>query len=119
MTRIAKAFDLDYSTAMERVAETVQPFYVRALQSTRSKLGTAQVNASMLERARKTLGISSTTARDLHIAAYNAHVRQMLGLPSREIEEDENSVEETPEVNVDELKFAEDAMEEVSPCTCA
>ena len=53
MTRIAKAFDLDYFSALDRVAETVQPFYSRALQSTRSKLGTGQVSASMLERAHR------------------------------------------------------------------
>lgn len=125
MARIAKAFDLDYTTVLDRVAETARPFYVRALQSTRSKLGTAQVNSSMLERARKTLGIGSTTARDLHIAAYNAHVRQWLGLPSREIEDDDEDVDDeaattttaaAPEVNMDELKFAEGATEEVSSC---
>lgn len=112
MTRIAKAFDLDYSTGLDRVAETVQPFYVRALQSTRSKLGTGQVSASMLERARTTLGISAETARDLHIGAYNAHVRQWLGLPSRETEEEEEDQEAT-EMNYDDLKFGEGAMEEV------
>ena len=116
MTRIAKAMDLDYATAMDRVAETAQPFYERALQSTRAKLGTGQVSAAMLERARTTIGVSAATARDLHIAAYNAHVRQLLGLPSREQEEDADDVpdEEAPAVNnLDELKFKQGAMEEV------
>ena len=114
MTRIAKALDLDYNTAMERVAETVQPFYLRALQSTRTKLGTGQVSASMLERARTTLGISTETARDLHVAAYNAHVRQWLGLPDRQVEDDEDvDTEEAPEIKLDDLKFAEGAMDEV------
>ena len=69
----------------------------------------------MLERARTTLGISEATARDLHVGAYNAHVRQWLGLPSRETEEDETDTDEdAPEMNFDDMKFGEGAMEEVS-----
>jgi hypothetical protein len=117
MNRIAKAFDLDYTEALERVAETVQPFYQRALQSTRTKLGSGQVSASMLERARTTLGVSATTARDLHVGTFNAHVRQLLGLPSKESEDDEEAAEATAvaaeEVDLDSLKFSDNAMEEV------
>ena len=44
MTSVAKALDLTLQEAVERVAEVVEPFYLRALKSTRSKLGTAQVS---------------------------------------------------------------------------
>jgi hypothetical protein len=117
MNRIAKAFDLDYTEALERVAETVQPFYQRALQSTRTKLGSGQVSASMLERARTTLGVSAVTARDLHVGTFTAHVRQLLGLPSKESEDDEEAADATAvaaeEVDLDSLKFSDNAMEEV------
>jgi hypothetical protein len=81
MTRVAKALNLSFSTAMDRVAETVEPFYQRALKSTRSKLGTAQVSSGMLERARATLGVSDATAADMHVACFNAEVRAQLGMP--------------------------------------
>jgi hypothetical protein len=80
MTRVAKAVNLDLSTAMDRVAETAEPFYARALKSTRAKLGTNQVSAAMLERARSTLGIADETAFDMHVAAFNDEVQELLGL---------------------------------------
>jgi hypothetical protein len=80
MTRVAKAVKLDLSTAMDRVAETAEPFYARALKSTRAKLGTNQVSSAMLERARSTLGIADETAFDMHVAAFNDEVRELLGL---------------------------------------
>lgn len=79
MTRVAKAFKLDYSTALERVAEIVEPFYQRALKSTREKLDTDEVSSGMLERARKTLGVSDATAKDLHVSCLNEEVRSLLG----------------------------------------
>lgn len=118
MTRIAKAVGLDYATALDRVADVVQPFYERALASTRAKLGTGAVSAGMLERARTTLGVSAETARDLHVGAYNAHVRQWLGLPDRmaaadEDDEDTEADDDTPPINMDAMKFGEGAMDEV------
>jgi hypothetical protein len=80
MTRVAKAVKLDLSTALDRVAETAEPFYARALKSTRAKLGTNQVSSAMLERARSTLGIADETAFDMHVAAFNDEVRELLGL---------------------------------------
>jgi hypothetical protein len=74
----------------------------------------------MLERARTTLGVKADTARDLHVAAYNAHVRQWLGLPDRITldddgeDEDADNEQDVPSVNLDTLKFGEGAMEEVS-----
>jgi hypothetical protein len=80
MTRVSKAVKLDLSTALDRVAETAEPFYQRALKSTRSKLDSNQVSAGMLERARSTLGIAEETAFDMHVAAFNDEVRELLGL---------------------------------------
>jgi hypothetical protein len=80
MTRVAKAMNLSLPTAMERLAEVVEPFYERALKSTRSKLGSDQVSSNMLQRARKTLGISDQTAFDMHVACFNEEVRSLLGI---------------------------------------
>jgi len=87
MTRVAKALHLGggsgsdaLATALERVAETAEPFYQRALRSTRTKLGSHQVSGEMLERARRTLGISDETAFDMHVAAFNEEVKELLGL---------------------------------------
>lgn len=110
MTRVAKALNLDLQEAVERVAETVEPFYVRALKSTRSKLGTDKVSSGMLERARASLGVSDETAFDMHVACYNSEVRALLGLG----EADEESKEE---VDKSQLLFSEDAMERVRICS--
>lgn len=118
MTRVAKALDLSYATAMERVAETVEPFYQRALKSTRSKLGTDKVSSAMLVRARATLGVSEAVAKDMHVACFNAEVRAQLGLPEinatadKDDEEEEDAVEEQP-IDMTTVKFSEDAEERV------
>lgn len=101
MTRVAKAVNLDFQEALDRVAETAEPFYQRALKSTRAKLGTDQVNPAMLERARKTLGIDEQTAFDMHVQAFNAEVRELLGL----------SDEDT---DPSQVKFTDEAAERVS-----
>jgi len=102
MTRISKAFNLEYSEGTERVTETAEPFYQRALKSTRAKLGTNQVSSSMLERARTTLGVSDAAAADMHVASFNEHVRELLGLG-----------ESAEDVDLDKLKFPENALEEL------
>lgn len=105
MTRVAKAVHLnDLSVAMERVADVVAPFYQRALTSTRSKLGTNQVSAGMLQRARQTLGVSDATAKDMHITCFNQEVRSLLGLT----ESDEQ------ELDLTSIKFEDGATERVS-----
>ena len=109
MTRVATAMKLKLSTALDRVTDVNEPFYQRALKSTRSKLGSNQVSGAMLERARKTLGISDETAADMHIAAFNEEVRELLGLESDD--DDEESDESTSQLSA---KFSEDAEERVS-----
>lgn len=104
MTRVAKALNLKTVEAVERVAEVVEPFYQRALKSTRNKLGSNQVSAAMLERARKTLGVSEETSIDMHIACFNEEVKALLGL---ETEGDE-------EVDTSAAVFEEGAAERVS-----
>ena len=122
MTRIAKDFGLTYSQATERVAETAEPFYQRALKSTRSKLGSNQVSSSMLERARNTLGISEATAADLHVSCFNKHVRELLGVATSdsdtltdddEDDDDESTTTTKSEPTLDKLKFPDGAMEKV------
>jgi hypothetical protein len=107
MTRVAKAVDLTFVEARERVADVVEPFYMRALQSTRSKLGTSQVSAEMLQRARQTLGVSEEMAADMHVATFNEEVRVCLGLAEKKGDEDANQ-------DYAKIKFAEDAPEKVS-----
>lgn len=106
MTRVAKALKLDLGEAIERVAETAEPFYLRALQSVRTKLGTGQVNPNMLQKARTTLGISDDTAFDMHVAAFNQEVREQLGLT------DEDEDDETP-LDYGQLAFGDESMERV------
>lgn len=79
MTRTAKVFNMTYYEALERVEEVVEPFYERALKSSRGKLGTDQVSAEMLERARQTLGVDNVMGYDLHEAALNEEVRSLIG----------------------------------------
>jgi hypothetical protein len=116
MTRTAKALDLTFSQAMERVAETVEPFYQRALKSTRSKLGSDQVSSAMLERARATLGVSAAIAKDMHVACFNAEVRAQLGLPELSAstdDDDDDEEEEQAPIDMTTVKFSEEAEEKV------
>jgi hypothetical protein len=108
MTRVAKAVDLTFTEALERVADVVEPFYMRALQSTRSKLGTSQVSAEMLQRARQTLGVSDETAVDMHVATFNEEVRACLGLSEKKGEEEDADQDNK------KVKFGEGAPEKVS-----
>lgn len=111
MTRVAKAVKLDLTTAIDRVAETAEPFYQKALLSTRAKLGSNKVSPDMLLRARKTLGISDDTAFDMHIASFNEEVRELLGLTAVSGDsEDESNV--TSDLNG--VKFSDGAIERVS-----
>lgn len=103
MTRVAKAVQITLDEALERVAETAEPFYQRALKSTRSKLGSSQVSSAMLERARKTLGISDETTKDMHVACYNEEVRELLGIADANAEE----------LDYGSIKFGPEAMERV------
>jgi hypothetical protein len=102
MTRVARAMKLTLPEAMERVSDVQEPFYARALKSTRSKLGTNQVSSAMLERARETLGVDDETAFDMHVSAFNEEVRELLGLEGEEADEDKGA-----------SKFSEGAQERV------
>jgi hypothetical protein len=111
MTRVAKALKLDLPTAMERVGNIVEPFYQRALASTRAKLGSNQVSSGMLQRARQTLGVSDTTAKDLHVACFNQEVRSLLGLPDPTASESD-----VADADLTTLKFAPEASDRVRSC---
>lgn len=114
-TRVAKALQLDYQTALDRVAEVVEPFYQRALNSTREKLDSSQVNSGMLERARQTLGVSEAVARDMHVACFNEEVKALLGkAEGSDEEEDDDQEADTPAVDLASQKFPEGAMDRVS-----
>jgi hypothetical protein len=111
MTRVAKAMKLSLTTALDRVAEVQEPFYQRALRSTRVKLGSNQVSEAMLERARQTLGIDDETAFDMHVACFNEEVRAQLGLKAEDGEDDESDDQE--EVDLSKAKFGDDSKEKV------
>ena len=106
MTRVAKAMNLSLVEAMERVNDVNEPFYRRALKSTRAKLGTNQVSQSTLEKAQQSLGISEETAFDMHVACLNEEVRDLLGLQT-------SDEEETADVDTATAKFRESARERV------
>lgn len=107
MTRVAKAMNLSLAEALDRVTDVNEPFYQRALKSTRAKLGTNQVSQSTLEKARQSLGISEETAFDMHIACLNEEVRELLGLKT-------SDDEDAQEVDTMTAKFSEGARERVS-----
>jgi len=90
MARVAKAMNLSLKVAMDRVADVQEPFYARALKSTRAKLGSGKVSEAMLERARQTLGISDQIAYDMHVACFNDEVREQLGLATDDDDDDED-----------------------------
>jgi len=79
MSRVAKNFNVTFTTAVERVADVTEPFYKRALKSTRDKLSTDAVSSDMLLRARKSLGIDEMTAADMHMIAFADEIKSMLG----------------------------------------
>jgi hypothetical protein len=116
MTRVAKAVKLEFGEAIERVAETAEPFYQRALASARAKLGTGQVNPKMLEKARKTLGIPDDTAFDLHVATFNQEVRELLGVTSASStgssSTGDNEQDDVP-IDYSQVAFQEGALERV------
>ena len=123
MTRTAKAVGLpNLSAALERVADTVAPFYQRALRSTRTKLGSQQVSADMLERARRTLGMDEDTAFDMHVATFNEEVKELLGFsvspdsiddPSSGLEGQDDTASKQKQ-DLSQVKFSEGALERVS-----
>jgi hypothetical protein len=78
MSRVAKAFNINMNEALERVAEVAEPFYQKALDSTRGKLDTDAVSADMLLRARNSLGIDELTSRDMHMSAFADEVKSLL-----------------------------------------
>ena len=113
MARVAKAMKLTLRVAMDRVAEVQEPFYARALVSTRAKLGSGKVSEAMLERARQTLGIDDETAFDMHIACFSDEVREQLGLASSEDGEDDDE-DSNSEIDTSKAKFENGAKEQVS-----
>ncbi|KAL3795270.1 hypothetical protein HJC23_008355 [Cyclotella cryptica] len=95
-SRIAKILgEIDFQEAKERVRAVANPFYERALSSTRSKLESGAVSSDMLERARKTLGIDERDAKDMHIEAFGKEVRVQLGLS----EDDDDDDDENDDLN--------------------
>lgn len=91
ITRVATAMKLTPQEVMERVADVQEPFYARALKSTRAKLGTNSVSGSTLERARETLGLDEQTAFDMHVTAFNEEVKELLGFVEDEEVKDMSS----------------------------
>jgi len=132
MSRIAKAFDIKIkksnaaaadvggamSEIMERVAHVAEPFYRRALVSTRAKLDSGAVQPDVLKRARATVGISEEVARDMHIQALTEEIRELLGKPAQTANDDDdddddddaNDTEESEEF-LASLKFPQGARE--------
>lgn len=110
MSRVAKALKVDYSDVKERVLSVAEPFYQRALASTRSKLDSGAVSVEMLSRARSSLGIDDYTKRDMHIDAFTEEIRSLLG--KTEGQESEVSNEFVfPEGSADRLNRLKELLE--------
>jgi len=102
-SRVSKAFHLLPHVAILRVQNVAQPFYERALTSTRAKLETGAVSSDMLARARVTMGISDEIAADMHLTAFSDEVKSLLqGTTSAAVaafeEEDFTSEESTSNI---------------------
>jgi len=106
MSRLCKAFKIaSIQNALVRIQEVAEPFYQRALSSTRSKLESGSVNQQMLTRARTTLGISQHDANDMHLVAYSDEMKSLLHL------QDESQVDNTfPNGANDRLKRLQDIL---------
>jgi len=109
MTRTAKVFNMTYYEALDRVEEVVEPFYERALKSSRQKLGTNQVSSDVLQRARNSLGIQERIAFDLHESALNDEVRSLLGYNENGELEDPNTAK-YPEGAIERLEQLRDIL---------
>jgi hypothetical protein len=115
MTRTAQVFNITYYDALERIEDVAEAFYQRALGNVRQKLDTDQVSASMLERARLTLGVTPQMGFDLHEAALHDEVQSLLrGTATQsngfnEEDEDEDSI-----LNAKTATFPEGTLERVS-----
>lgn len=86
MSRVAAWSGVPVDKADERVRSVANPFYERALKSTREKLESGAVSSEMLEKARNTLGIQEEDARTMGIEAFDEEVRLQLGLPEEDDE---------------------------------
>ena len=104
MSRVAKAFEIKLDEALERVAEVAEPFYQKALDTSRSKIDTDAVSADMLSRARNSLGIDARTATDMHVATFSEEVKTSLG----------KSDDASDDVDLSALKFGDNASAKVS-----
>lgn len=105
MSRIAKAFDIKLGTALDRVAEVAEPFYKKALASTRSKLETDAVSSDMLLRARNSLGLDEDTSVELHLLTFAEEVKALL-------EKDEGI--SMGDMNLSNMKFSGDSQARLS-----
>ena len=94
-SRVVNNCGVPSDEAMDRVRNVANPFYERALKSTREKLGSGAVSSDMLEKARKTLGINDDDAKQMSIEAFDEEVRLQLGLP--ETEEDDEGYDDGEE----------------------
>lgn len=90
LTEVAPDPPMTIDQAMERITLVASPFYVRALDSTRSKLDSGAVSEELLLKARNTLGINDFTKQELHMEAFNREIRSLLGLKEDDDDDDDD-----------------------------
>jgi len=111
MSRISKALKVAFpEEARDRLQSVAEPFYERALTSTRVKLDTGAVSPAMLDRARQTLGIDDFVKRDMHLNCYTEEVKTVLGLGDGSEDIDEDSIT-FPDGTMDRLKELQNVLE--------
>lgn len=109
MSRISKALKVSFpEDVRERVQSVAEPFYERALKSTRTKLDSGQVSSAMLDRARNTLGIDDFIKRDMHVECYQQEVRELLGLNDENVDDEDRVF---PEGSLERLKNLQTVLE--------
>lgn len=86
LSRVMNFLYVPTDQGVARIRSVSNPFYERALKSTREKLETGVVSSEMLEKARNTLGITDDDARDMSVEAFDEEVRIQLGLPEQDWE---------------------------------
>jgi len=108
MSRVSKSFGLSMKVIEARIKAIAEPFYQRALTSTRTKLESGAVSAEMLKKARNQLGINEWSTRDMHISCFSDEVRSLLGVDKAEYDSSKCAF---PEGALDRLNSLKDVLE--------
>lgn len=112
--RVARALRVTDVEAVERARAVAEPFYRRALASTRAKLDSDKVTPDMLARARTSLGVDDFAKRDMHTQCYLDELKSLLGTTDEGEDGDEGETETVtafPEGALERLRRLQEILE--------